>query len=72
MIESKKMGDESRDKKKLSKLKKSKSKSNTHEDCTSDDDDVYHSFYKNDDPFKLTLKKVPKRKKDEEKSAFNK
>ena len=66
------MGDESRDKKKLSKLKKSKSKLSTHEDCTSDDDDVYHSFYKNDDPFKLTLKKVPKRKKDEEKSAFNK
>ena len=66
------MSDESRDKKKLSKLKKSKSKLNTLEDCTSDDDDVYHSFYKNDDPFKLTLKKVPKRKKDEEKSAFNK
>ena len=62
----------SRDKKKLSKMKISKLKLNTLEDCTSDDDDVYHSFYKNDDPFKLTLKKVPKRKKDEEKSAFDK
>ena len=62
----------SRDKKNPSKIKISKVKLNTHEDCTSENDDVYQSFYKNNDSLKLTLKKVPKRKKEGKKSAFDK
>ena len=62
----------SRDKKNPSKIKISKVKLNTHEDYTSENDDVYQSFYKNNDSLKLTLKKVPKRKKERKKSAFDK